>query len=695
MTRVSLFLNFAGPTSLASGACSTTPTRSAVNCPSTSARQYLNALEWEHVRLGHCNPELIKYGIKGDIWLGAGVPWTELSNMQMGLCDACMHGRMHALPIYSSLNNKEYDIFEGLSSDYIPYGFSTRSGYTGGYLFTCLASDKPFFVHTKDKTEWKNALIRVINENGPARNPRSRPLRVFQTDYDTVVHSEEFTLWLIEKNVKLQNSAPYKHQQNKAERNIQTIWNMMRASMYYNKAPKSFLEDAIDYSVATYGFLCSVGETRTRDEVFWGQKTDLSQCVPFYASGWYNVTPEEMQYLQKGMKQRIKDKARNCIFLGYTNPYRIEDRTEASLVNSNKQICTFVAFFTENSHNRSSDVVSRKVYIKFFLDDETIEIVEPRLENSGATSGKFLKRHKVFKPDGSTYYKIEDFKAGMTLTMYNRKYTIVDCDDFTKKYFDDLFLQFGYPKSLPNSIYDPKTRPGITPKATKSLKSAIEKEKLKNKSLGFFQYDRKVLRFYGVWDCRSLLFGDDLKVKIHYTLADGSMEIVPVHERNSGRDNLPKFLKRTQIQKPRDDFFETTAGSIDEYSIAGYSNTGLISTGSILSLLGEGPGVDPPPTYHWTDLSIGMVIPVFSLTITIIDADEFTREFYNSKEVPLDPPIEPPIPIYPEVTRGPKQSLIPKEVKSAAEKEKMNLYQGMLLRYKAELNDPKVTIYIF
>ena len=29
-----------------------------------SARQYLNALEWEHVRLGHCNSELIKYGIE-------------------------------------------------------------------------------------------------------------------------------------------------------------------------------------------------------------------------------------------------------------------------------------------------------------------------------------------------------------------------------------------------------------------------------------------------------------------------------------------------------------------------------------------------------------------------------------------------------------------------------------------------------
>ena len=34
------------------------------------------------------------------------------------------------------------------------------------------------------------------------------------------------------------------------------------------------------------------------------------------------------------------------------------------------------------------------------------------------------------------------------------------------------------------------------------------------KSTGFFEYDRKVLRFYGMWDSRDRLFGDELKVHI-------------------------------------------------------------------------------------------------------------------------------------------------------------------------------------
>lgn len=42
--------------------------------------------------------------------------------------------------------------------------------------------------------------------------------------------------------------------------------------------------------------------------------------------------------------------------------------------------------------------------------------------------------------------------------------------------------------------------------------------------LGFFEYDRKVLRYYGIWDTSSQLFGDSLRVRLHYYLADNTME---------------------------------------------------------------------------------------------------------------------------------------------------------------------------
>ena len=41
--------------------------------------------------------------------------------------------------------------------------------------------------------------------------------------------------------------------------------------------------------------------------------------------------------------------------------------------------------------------------------------------------------------------------------------------------------------------------------------------------------------------------------------------------------------------------------------------------------------VVPSRPYHWTDLRIGMTIGVAALSITIIDADSFTRKFYQGK----------------------------------------------------------------
>lgn len=82
-----------------------------------SARQYLNYLEWLHTRMGHVDPILLKYMARHEIVLGLGITWKDVKHLEMGICDACMHARMHALPIYASLSRKSYGIFEYLTID--------------------------------------------------------------------------------------------------------------------------------------------------------------------------------------------------------------------------------------------------------------------------------------------------------------------------------------------------------------------------------------------------------------------------------------------------------------------------------------------------------------------------------------------------------------------------------------------------
>merc|ERR1712065_55810 len=108
-------------------------------------------------------------------------------------------------------------------------------------------------------------------------------------------------------------------------------------------------------------------------------------------------------------------------------------------------------------------------------------------------------------------------------------------------------------------------------------------------------------------------YGDKILVRLHYFLADNTMEVMADNTRNSGRDNLalPR-LSKNQIPK-----------SDDKFALTNANNT----------ILQDG---DPVEMYHWRDLQIGMAIQTASIKVKILDADPFTRQFYERNGLPLD-----------------------------------------------------------
>lgn len=420
------------------------------------------------------------------------------------------------------------------------------------------------------------------------------------------------------------------------------------------------------------------------------QLMELSRSLSAFPnqSGAYNdLSGRYSLVLQK------QDRSKNL----HQSPYASTGSLNTNYVTAERVVCTYIGFFSEKFSDSYGEQ-SREVHIKLFLEDNSIEIVEPRVENSGGPSGKFLKRHQILRPvsrsgargtapQGPLLYTMADFYSGAELQIYDRTYYVIDADTATKHYMQQHGYDFGEARKLPQSVYDPKTRPGMPREPVKSYNAA--RKKGQKGVLGFFEFDRKVLRFFGAWDCRDTLFGDDLRVKLHYRLSDGSIEIVPMHERNNGRDKVPKFLSRQEIKKPRPDFMSTTATTIDGDSLQGYSQTGIISSGSMLSLLGEGPGVEPAKPYHWTDLKIGEVIPVAAYNIVLLDADEFTRAFYASKDMALEPPIIPPSPVYPEVSDEPPPPLMAMPTKTKEEGIKAAFFMGISLRFRAVFTTPK------
>ena len=127
-----------------------------------------------------------------------------------------------------------------------------------------------------------------------------------------------------------------------------------------------------------------------------------------------------------------------------------------SFVKADTRMLRYFAFFEEEApENLLETCRARNVEICLRVADNTIEICEPSVLNSGLSQGKVLKRHQVPKPEadgsfatagplktgpnkGVPIYTPTDFHAGATLNIYNRNYHITDCDDSTRKFLAEL-----------------------------------------------------------------------------------------------------------------------------------------------------------------------------------------------------------------------------------------------------------------
>lgn len=120
-----------------------------------------------------------------------------------------------------------------------------------------------------------------------------------------------------------------------------------------------------------------------------------------------------------------------------------------------RQVLKFDAYFQESVvENRDENYRVRKCIIYYYLDDDTIHILEPKKENSGIPQGVFLKRHGVPKPDGSGNYHWSDFNVSIDIEFYGRVFRIVGCDDFTRQFFANEGATLNENEGFPEDKHD-------------------------------------------------------------------------------------------------------------------------------------------------------------------------------------------------------------------------------------------------
>jgi hypothetical protein len=109
-----------------------------------------------------------------------------------------------------------------------------------------------------------------------------------------------------------------------------------------------------------------------------------------------------------------------------------------------RQVLNFQAYFQEAVvENAQENYRLRKCILYYYLEDDTIHILEPRVANSGIPQGVFLKRHLVPKPGAIESYTWKDLDVGRDICFYERVFHIYDCDDFTRAFFANEGVTLG------------------------------------------------------------------------------------------------------------------------------------------------------------------------------------------------------------------------------------------------------------
>ncbi|KAI3387673.1 hypothetical protein SNEBB_005276 [Seison nebaliae] len=287
-----------------------------------------------------------------------------------------------------------------------------------------------------------------------------------------------------------------------------------------------------------------------------------------------------------------------------------------------KQVLCFDGYFHERLTERAGEPYRvRSVKLLYYLEDGCIQIDEPRTKDAGYPQGTILKRQKVENVNNpNKFLTYENLRIGTDVLVKQWKIRIVNCDKFTREFYQKKGFEIGTTELVPTDPYN--NRKKTEKLAQKSLRPYERMDTLKQ----FLDHDRQVLRLWAVWDDTDQLHGDLRKFVINYYLSDDTIELKEILAPNCGRDQSAVFLKRSRL--PKKNYPLPPPGKLADRTVLNVIG-GLNDSTFILDNLKTGTA--NLEYYTEKDLVIGQYINVWTRRFFIVDCDDFTKNYYSTK----------------------------------------------------------------
>uniref|UniRef100_A0A3P8U837 EF-hand domain (C-terminal) containing 1 n=1 Tax=Amphiprion percula TaxID=161767 RepID=A0A3P8U837_AMPPE len=277
-----------------------------------------------------------------------------------------------------------------------------------------------------------------------------------------------------------------------------------------------------------------------------------------------------------------------------------EDFIPAYVAFDKKVLCYHAYFVEDILYSPEEQDRMRPVVIYYYLEDDSMSIFEPTVQNSGLMQGKRIKRQRFPKNEHGEHFQWKDLNLGMDLEVYGVKYHITHCDAFTKEFMESEGIILNDPEPMPVDPYSKCCNIPVPQYTTPSTFSNMYE---------FSTMDGKVLCFSALWDDTDSQYDETRRVTITYYLVDNTVEIREVDQPNSGR--IPFLMRRKKIPKTLKPVpFPSCVMEISEKEVDEY--------------------------YSPKDFQLGQTIKILGRCFLLCDCDRFTKEYYQKNHPDME-----------------------------------------------------------